>query len=1159
VVDRVNRVGRMVDQDFTAIYTLDESIEVQAIVGEGREQVWINTNAGLISIQDVPDRSGRVVQNVREYPEVNDLNSLILDREGTVWGGSSTRLVRYLGDRFTHYRLDVEGISKTIWAISSDSSGTMYFGTDTYVHRMAPDLTVTLLDERFGFPKGPVRDIVEDEDGSLWVAIRGQGLFRYDPKSEHAELVPATKGMELLDLASPASGLVWIATLSSGVALYDSRDGVLHSIEGSERSSVYSLDVAADGTVWFGLDNVGLIKLIPQGNFVYDQTVYGEAYGMAKVSFDHIRITGRDQLWIGAEDGGLFRFVDGAVTNLGPKTPLRDQSNYMVEPLPDGTIVVGGEQGLYQIDPSTFRTYRYTPLTGFLGMESNVHATYVDKDGYLWLGTIEGASRMDVNQPMPKLITLNPNITHFKDQEGQSSIIDGSRIPWSKRGVMAEFVAISLREPKSLEYSYLLRGFDKDWGVPTTNRTVSYSSLPPGDYRFQVRARYPGDTWSEQTASRGFSLSAPFWRTAWFAILVLLLVACALYLLARYRTRQIENSNRRLREEVNQRTRSIENARLRLEQSNQELSRLVHAREQADLAREEVETRFRQAFENTPIGMGMLSPEGELLDGNPALRRMLWPDLAANDSCGSFIDRINEPSREDFLRLHQKLSSGARDTTEAEFVCKDTNGETLHTVVTLAAVREQDREIKYSVLQVQDVTEARKLNRQLEYQANYDELTGLLNRRSFEASLQRAFNNREERKHNSYLMFMDLDQFKIVNDTSGHNAGDELLKQVSEILRENVRADDVVGRLGGDEFGLVLWECPEGVARRIAEAIRQSIEEYQFQWDAETYRIGISIGAVRIDPTVGDIAELQQLADAACYEAKSAGRNRVHMVSGEESELNEHRGEARWVQRLHEAMDNNRFALYGQIIKPTRARKEPERVEVLLRMRDPVTRKLIPPGAFLPAAERYGLSVKLDEWVVKSLLDMLVVHTSFGADDRRFWVNLSGSSIGDPRFAAFLIEAMKNSPLPPGMINFEITETAVIRSVGEAGRLMSALRDMGCKFALDDFGSGLSSFGYLKKLPVDFLKIDGMFIRDIMADETDRIFVKSIIDIAHTMGMETIAEFVENDAILAVVSDLGADYVQGFGIHRPEVLAPQFPGVQLQPEFNRANVKEQVS
>ena len=446
-------------------------------------------------------------------------------------------------------------------------------------------------------------------------------------------------------------------------------------------------------------------------------------------------------------------------------------------------------------------------------------------------------------------------------------------------------------------------------------------------------------------------------------------------------------------------------------------------------------------------------------------------------------------------------------------------------------------------MQVLDVTESLKLTDKLEYQAMYDELTGLLNRRAFEAELTRAWEFGKEADTKSFMMYMDLDQFKVVNDTSGHAAGDALLKQVSKVLLDSVRANDAVGRLGGDEFAIVLWKCPIDVAERIAESIRSGIESMRFHWDQETYRIGVSIGGVPVDAQMGDTGELQQLADAACYAAKEAGRNRVHIISRDQDTATLHRGQVRWVQRLRDAMDNNRFAIYGQVMQPVDTSiVEPERFEILLRLRDPKTRKLIPPGAFLPAAERYGLSLELDEWVVRSLFNALFVYQSFRAEHCCYWINLSGSSIGNERFAAFLKEMVSRSPLPPGTINFEITERAVIRNIGEAGKLMSELREMGCKFTLDDFGSGLSSFGYLKKLPVDYLKIEGTLVRDILVDDTNRIIVKSIIDIAHTLDIQTVCEHVESEEMLETVRALGTDYVQGFGVGEPFVLAPSFPG-----------------
>ena len=536
--------------------------------------------------------------------------------------------------------------------------------------------------------------------------------------------------------------------------------------------------------------------------------------------------------------------------------------------------------------------------------------------------------------------------------------------------------------------------------------------------------------------------------------------------------------------------------------------------------------------------MGLLDADGVLFDANPALKSMLWPALLNR----KFADAISDDDRAHFEHSYEIVVKTELSSLQEKLVCINAAGEEIQAVLNLSVVATDTGEFLYSVIQIQDVTESMKLTLQLEYQASYDELTGLLNRRAFEMQLERAWENSANQEKKSHLMFMDLDQFKVVNDTSGHTAGDQLLRSVSEILQDSVRNDDIVGRLGGDEFAIILWECPTDVARRIAESIRQSIENFRFHWDVETYRIGVSIGGLPIDPEVGDISEIQQLADAACYAAKEAGRNRVHMVSGEKDSARVHRGQVRWVQRLREAMDNNRFAIYAQPIMPMEEQNdERESLEILLRLRDPESRKLIPPGAFLPAADRYGMSVELDKWVITSLFNMLFVHHAFEAVHRKYWINLSGSSVGDRRFAEFLKAAVARSPLPPGTINFEITETSVIRNIAEANELIASLRQMGCQFALDDFGSGLSSFTYLKNLPVDIVKIDGSFIRDLMKDETDRIFVKSIVDIAHTLNIKVVAEFVENEETLQVVRELGADYYQGFMTGRPFIFAPRFP------------------
>ncbi|MEL7298685.1 MAG: EAL domain-containing protein, partial [Pseudomonadota bacterium] len=425
--------------------------------------------------------------------------------------------------------------------------------------------------------------------------------------------------------------------------------------------------------------------------------------------------------------------------------------------------------------------------------------------------------------------------------------------------------------------------------------------------------------------------------------------------------------------------------------------------------------------------------------------------------------------------------------------------------------------------------------------AETDALTGLANRRSFEQALKTAHGQSIKGLPPAYLLYIDLDRFKIVNDTSGHAAGDALLKQISNILRARARDTDTVGRLGGDEFALLLYGRLESEALEIAEFVRADVEGLRFAWDEEVHRIGASIGAVALESSIGGLEELKQLADAACYTAKNTGRNRVHLAQPGDIDLQAHRGEVRWAQRITDAINNNDFVLYGQAILPVvRQPGEPEQIEVLLRLRDREARQFVQPGEFLPAAERYGLATQIDEWVIRNLIKNIYVHNAFDASARQYWVNLSGTSIGDAKFVQFLIDAIKNSPVERGLINFEISETAVIRNVNEVSRLMGILNDMGCKFSLDDFGNGLSSFAHLKRLPVDQLKIDGEFITDIGKEGTDRIFVQSIIDIAHSLGMKAVAEYVENDEILNHIRGMGVDYIQGFGIHSPSPLMPSF-------------------
>lgn len=445
-----------------------------------------------------------------------------------------------------------------------------------------------------------------------------------------------------------------------------------------------------------------------------------------------------------------------------------------------------------------------------------------------------------------------------------------------------------------------------------------------------------------------------------------------------------------------------------------------------------------------------------------------------------------------------------------------------------------------------DVTEAHNLSQELSYQASHDSLTGLVNRRELENRLARVLETARAESSQHALCYLDLDQFKVINDTCGHVAGDELLRQLSEVLRTKVRRRDTLARLGGDEFGVLMEHCVLRQAQRVANTLRKCVEDFRFSWENKTFSVGVSIGLVPVTSDSESVAGALSAADTACYVAKDQGRNRVHVYHPEDMELARRHGEMQWVARINQALEEDRFCLSVQPIKPILdVGTTPETAssglngegyyEILLRMRD-ASGRMVPPGAFLPAAERYSLSVKLDRWVVEKIFSWLDEHPEQLDRLSMCSINLSGHSIADEDFLQFVISSLDGTNVPAEKLCFEITETAAITNLVSATRFITALKGWGCQFALDDFGSGLSSFAYLKQLAVDFLKIDGVFVKDVVDDPINLAMVKSINDIGKVMGKRTIAEFVENDEILVKLREVGVDYAQGYRIGRPQPL-----------------------
>ena len=461
------------------------------------------------------------------------------------------------------------------------------------------------------------------------------------------------------------------------------------------------------------------------------------------------------------------------------------------------------------------------------------------------------------------------------------------------------------------------------------------------------------------------------------------------------------------------------------------------------------------------------------------------------------------------------------------------DGNELYIESTASPIRDGKGTVTGGVLVFHDVSEARELNKRLSYHASHDSLTGLVNRREFENRLERALKSARARETSYALLYLDLDQFKIVNDSCSHNAGDALLHQLGALLKSKIRWRDTIARLGGDEFGVLLESCALDQAMQTAEELRKAISEFKFVWDERSFRLGVSIGVVPITADNEDVAALLSAADSACAAAKEAGRNRVHSFQENDIDLMKRRRELQWAARINNALEDNRFELFRQAIKPLTDHDEGAHYEILLRMRDE-NGGVISPGLFIEAAERYGITPNIDRWVIRTAFQWLVSEADERSRLTMCSINLSGQSIGDEKFLPFVIDQFQMSGLDATKICFEITETAAVASFAQVNRFINALKELGCMFALDDFGTGMSSFGYLKHFPVDFLKIDGMFVKEMLHDPIDREMVPSINEIGHLTGKKTIAEFAENEEIITMLRGMGVDYAQGYGVSEPK-------------------------
>lgn len=548
------------------------------------------------------------------------------------------------------------------------------------------------------------------------------------------------------------------------------------------------------------------------------------------------------------------------------------------------------------------------------------------------------------------------------------------------------------------------------------------------------------------------------------------------------------------------------------------------------LALKASETRYRELYENVVAGVFQTTPDGKFMAANPALVRLLG--YGSEDELLELrIERdlyMFPEERDNWLRS----MATAGEIRNAELVLKRKDGRKIVVLENSRAVRNNQGQVIYYEGTLTDITEAHELSRQLSYEASHDALSGLINRREFEIRLQRALDSVQGGATHA-VCYLDLDQFKIINDTCGHIAGDELLRQLAQVLQGRVRSNDTLARLGGDEFGLLLHDCGVDDALAVANGLLKAIEHHPFVWGNSTFTVGASIGLVPVSTTFRRVTQVLQAADAACYAAKDQGRNRIHVYQEDDSLVAQRHGEMQWVARVKRALSDNRFFLQAQPIVPIQGDNQGRRnYELLVRMRDESGR-VVPPGAFLPAVERYNLSQRLDRWVITTALEWMATHRAQVERASRIFINLSGDSVGDPQLQEFIRHSILAMQVPPEKLGFEITETAAISNLTRANRLIADLRQLGCAFSLDDFGSGVSSFAYLKALTVDFLKIDGLFIGNIVADRIDYEMVRSITDIGHVMGKQVVAESVESLEAMEKLRHIGVDFVQGFAVGGP--------------------------
>lgn len=544
--------------------------------------------------------------------------------------------------------------------------------------------------------------------------------------------------------------------------------------------------------------------------------------------------------------------------------------------------------------------------------------------------------------------------------------------------------------------------------------------------------------------------------------------------------------------------------------------------------------RFLATFEQAGMGMIQLDPDHDILDANPAFCSIVG--MARQQLIGKPVGELVDPDdRTDLESFDQQLLEGdTRSYTTRRNLLRG-DGSRVHAKLTSALTRTEEGEPEQFIWLVEDVTRAQELAEQLSYQASHDELTGLYNRREMERRIEVALEDARVEKSRHVLCFIDVDQFKVVNDTCGHVAGDQLLRRIVRILQNQLRAIDVVGRLGGDEFAVILHYTDLGDGRQVANKLRLALADTVFEWEQRSFHLSASIGVAEITEHAPDVTQVLQSADTACHLAKDMGRDRVHVFEQSDQALAQHYSGLQWLGAIQRALDDDRLYLHVQRMESLAA-DFADHYEILVRLVDE-SGLWHTPGAFLPAAERYGLASMVDMRVLENTLMTLSRHPMWPADGGRCHINISGASVSNHDFHQFVRQLLQRYDVPGERLCLEITETAAMANLNDAWHFFEEVGAYGVSIALDDFGSGMSSFNYLRNLPADILKIDGAFVREMAAESRDYAVVRAINEVAKALGKTTVAEFVESRETRALLDELGVDFAQGFAVHKPESLS----------------------